>query len=186
MASAAGFCRVVVVAARSTGPIIDSSSGPDADRGPRRGPDHGGAAGSGGQVLVDEVPVDEVVEDDVDELRSSVAVVDVVGVLPDVDRPERLLTVLEGKVGVGRLGHLELAAVVDQPSPAGAELGDAGLRDLGAELVVGAEVCGDAIGDRTGGGAAAVRGEAVPEEGVVPDLRRVVEQRAVGLEDDVL
>src|SRR6478735_6849875 len=148
IASAAGFWIVVEVDwAISTEIMIGSHSSPDADRGPRRGPDQRSAAGSGAQVLVHEVPVDEVVEDDVEELRPRVAVVDVVGVLPHVDGEQRLLTVLEGQVGVGRLGHLELAAVVDQPGPAGAELGDAGLGDLGAELVVGAEVGVDAGGD---------------------------------------
>src|SRR5690606_31857407 len=66
---------------------------------PAKGAPFESFGGSGCQVLVDEVPVDEVVEDDVDELGPGVAVVDVVGVLPHVDRPQRLLAVLEGQVG---------------------------------------------------------------------------------------
>ncbi len=46
--------------------------------------------GSAGQVLVDEVPVHQVGEERLDELGASVAMVDVVGVLPDIDGQQRL------------------------------------------------------------------------------------------------
>ena len=75
------------------------------------------------EVLGRELPVQELVEDHVDVVGAAVAVVDVVGVLPDVDRDERLLARRgERRLGVRRLLDLELAALEDDPRPAAAEL----------------------------------------------------------------
>ena len=41
-----------------------------------------------------------------------------------------------------------------------------------------AEIPVDGFGQRAAGGTAAVRGQGIPVEGVVPDLRRVVEHAA--------
>src|SRR5690349_17676034 len=99
------------------------------------------------EVASDEVPVDEIVEDRVDELAAIVAVVDVVGVLPDVDGQQGGLAVLERGVGVAGAHQRELAAVRDQPTPAGAEGVEAGRGEVGLELVVGAEVLLDLRGE---------------------------------------
>ena len=93
---------------------------------------------------------------------------------------------LHGEIGVGGLHDCELAVLLDQPGPAGTELGETGVGDLGLELIERAEVGVDAIGEHTGGGATAVGRQAVPEEGVVPDLGRVVEQAGLGAHDDLL
>src|SRR5690606_10891046 len=97
------------------------------------------APGSAGHVLGHEVPVHEVVEPGRDVVRPGVAEVDVVGVLPHVEGEQRLRTVLHRQVRVRGLHDLEPRPRVDQPGPAGAELGGRGLRELVAELLVGAE-----------------------------------------------
>ena len=138
------------------------------------------------EVLVDEVPVDELVEERLHPDGTQVLVVEVVGVLPHVHHEERRDAGGRRHLGVGRAHDLELAVVRDQPGPAGAEPADGrGLEvldelvagEVGLLLVPAAERGGDLLGDGARRRAAAARLHAVPEEGVVPHLRRVVEHR---------
>src|SRR5258708_6410806 len=73
------------------------------------------------EVLQREVPVGEALQEDLDVLGAGVSVVDVIGVLPDVDGEQRLLPVLEREVGVAGLGHGELLVLAEhEPRPSGA------------------------------------------------------------------
>jgi hypothetical protein len=136
-------------------------------------------------VSGDEVPVD-LAPDRFEVLRAGVAVVDVVGVLPDVDGEQRGLAFGERGAGVGGVQQVDTAVgVLDQPGPAGAEVGSGGLAEGLLELVEGAELGVDGVGQGAAGLAAAVRAQAVPVEGVVPDLGGVVEDAAGRLFDDV-
>src|SRR6516164_1144020 len=81
-------------------------------------------------------PVDEIVEPGLEVLGASVAVIDVVAVLPDIDAEDWRSAVHQRVFAVGRLLHLELSVFDDEPGPTRAELGDAGLDEIVAHLVV--------------------------------------------------
>src|SRR5229473_8399281 len=132
------------------------------------------------QVLRDEFPVHEVIEEGLDEVRPAVLVVEVVGMLPHIAGEERGVALSHRVDRVGRLHHLERAAIEHEPSPAAAELAGRRLLELLLELVEAAEGLLDRLEDLTGGLAAAARPQAIPEEGVVPALRRVVEDLRLG------
>jgi hypothetical protein len=114
-------------------------------------------------------------------LRTQVAEIDVVGVLPQVDGQQR------GGPGFGQraagVGGVDdgqgAVGFLHQPGPAGTEVADGRLGERILELGEGAECLVDGIGQGAGRLATAVRGEAVPVEGVVPDLGGVVEDTAV-------
>src|SRR5207248_1222531 len=92
---------------------------------------------------------------------------------------------------VGRRGAPEPAAHRDEPGPAAAELADCRCLELLLELVEAAAVAIDRLRDVAAWRAAATRLHRVPKEGVVPHLRRVVEDTglrgiAIGRLDDLL
>src|SRR5512144_268339 len=63
------------------------------------------------EILRGEVPVEQLVDQRVHVIVTPVLVIEVVGMLPHVDREERNLPSRERHLGVRRGGHLELAAV---------------------------------------------------------------------------
>src|SRR6186713_1805123 len=75
---------------------------------------------------LDVFPVHEVLDERLEIVGTAVAIVDVVGVLPDVDAEDRGGTVHQRILAVRGLGDLELAVLDLEPGPAGAELTDAG------------------------------------------------------------
>src|SRR5215203_1505497 len=77
------------------------------------------------QLRLDLVPVHELVEERRHVLGPAILVVDVISMLPDVDAQDRPHAVHQRILAVRRFQHLELNALYRQPSPAGAELGDA-------------------------------------------------------------
>src|SRR5690606_35960942 len=136
--------------------------------------------GSGRVVLGHEVPVHQVPER-LDVLRTQVAVVDVVGMLPDVAGQQRGVAAGHRVAGADGAGQGQgTVGLLHQPAPAGAEGADGDLAELFLELVEGAEGGVDGVGQGAGGLATAVRAQAVPVEGVVPDLRGVVEHATGG------
>src|SRR3954469_13746442 len=138
-----------------------------------------GASASAGDRLValgDLAPVDGV-PPRVDVVGAPVLVLQVVGVLPDVNAQQRGLPLRDRVVLVGRSDDRQAGAVVDEPRPAGAELVDAGLLELGLEVVERAERGGDRVSQRTVGLAAAVRAHALPEQRVVVVPAAVVAHR---------
>ncbi len=131
-----------------------------------------------GQVLGGEVPVEQLVDHRIDVVGTPVLVVEVVGVLPDVDRQQRLLALGERDLGVAGLDDLELAAVEDQPAPAGAELRVTRGRANSFLKLSKPPKSASIIGASLPGGLPPPPGlQAVPVERVVPDLRGVVEDR---------
>src|SRR6266403_2684980 len=90
--------------------------------------------------LVDIVPVDQAVTERLQIVGTAVAIIDVVGVLPDVAAENRRGAVDQRAFAVRGLGDFELAVLDRQPAPAGAELTDAGSGEIGLELVETAEV----------------------------------------------
>src|ERR1700760_1815793 len=95
--------------------------------------------------LVDIFPVDQVLDERLQIVRTTVAIVDVVGMLPDVAAEDRERAVHQRILTVRGLGDFELAALARQPAPAGAELADAGGGEIGLELLEAAEVLGDLL-----------------------------------------
>src|ERR1700733_14596753 len=75
----------------------------------------------GGEALVDLVPVDGVPPGG-EVVGALVLVFEVVGVLPDVVAEDGVVTLRERVVLVGGGDDLQLAALEDEPAPAGAEL----------------------------------------------------------------
>src|SRR6185312_15425657 len=89
----------------------------------------------------DVVPVHQIVEPGLQVLRTRVAVVDVVAVLPHVDAQQRMRIAVHQRVlAVRRLADLELAVLEAEPGPARPELGGTGVDEIGAELVEAAEI----------------------------------------------
>src|SRR5688572_29639469 len=78
------------------------------------------------QVALGELPVEQVVDDGGDVRRATFMVIEVVGVLPDVDREQRMAAVGDGRVGVRGGRDAQLAAVRGEPCPAAAEDADGG------------------------------------------------------------
>src|SRR5205807_8226195 len=111
-------------------------------------------------------PVDHV-PPRVDVIGPAVVVLQVVGVLPDVDAEQRRLAVADRVVLVGAGDHRQTRAVVDEPGPAGAELVDAGVIELALEVIEGPERGVDRVAQRAVGLAPAVRGHPLPEQRVV-------------------
>ena len=108
--------------------------------------------------------------------------------LPHVHGEQRRLAVAVGDRGVGVVGVDDVHAAVGgfhQPGPAGAEVAGRLGVELFLELIERAELLGDRFTQCTGRLAAAVGAQAVPVEGVVPDLRGLVEQTTLGALDDL-
>src|SRR5476651_2517305 len=88
-----------------------------------------------GKQLVDIFPVHQMVEKRLQIIRAAVAVVDVIGMLPDVAAENRRRTVHQRAFAIRRLGDFKLAALDRQPTPAGAELADTGGGEIGLEFL---------------------------------------------------
>src|SRR3954471_403381 len=80
-------------------------------------------------------------------VRAAIAVVDIVGMLPDIAAENRRRAVNQRAFAVRRLGDFELAVLDRQPAPAGAELADAGGGEIGLEFLQPAEVAVDPAGE---------------------------------------
>src|SRR2546423_10932630 len=80
--------------------------------------------------FVDVVPVDQVFPERLEIGWSRVAVVDVIGMFPDIAAEDRFAAVHQRVLAVRRLGNDELAVLHRDPAPAGAKLGDAGLDEI--------------------------------------------------------
>ena len=118
---------------------------------------------------------------------AAVLVVEVVGVLPDVEGEERGEAAGDGVVGAGLLGDVEGAVGCSgKPDPAGAEEGDAGGGEDGFECIDRAPLLLDLIFQMPGrAGVVGCDGFELGEvQVVVQDLTGVVEKGAIGLADD--
>src|SRR3982751_5737166 len=132
------------------------------------------------EQLVDIVPVDQVIAERLQIVGTAVAIVDVVGVLPDVAAEDRRRAMDQRAFAVRGLGDFELAVLDRQPAPAGAELADAGGGEIGLELLETAEVFGDLLFQTAGQlAAAAIWLHPVPEVQMVVVLAGIVEHGGI-------
>src|SRR5512147_2058622 len=89
---------------------------------------------------LDVFPIDEVLDERLQVVGTAVAVVDVVGVLPDIAAEDRHAAMHQRAFAVRRLHDFELAALHGEPAPARAELADARGDEIVLELGVAAEI----------------------------------------------
>src|SRR6478752_1004733 len=138
-------------------------------------------AGSGlREQLLDIFPVHEILDERLEIVGTAVAIVDVIGVLPDVAAEDRGRAVHQRALAVRRLGDLELAALDREPAPARAELADAGGDEIGLEFLEAAEVLVDLLFQLARQlGAAAIRLHPAPEMQMVVVLAGIVEHGRV-------
>jgi hypothetical protein len=99
-------------------------------------------------------------------------------VLPDINGQEGLVPAGEGVSGVGGVEDGDVVLVLGKPGPAGAEVGHCLVGELLEEFVDGAPLGYDDFLELALG-FGLVGGDAVPVEGVVPVLGRVVEDLGV-------
>src|SRR5579875_81416 len=114
-------------------------------------------------------------------LGAAIVVLQVVGVLPYVVAQNGIEALHEGAVLIRRGDDLQLAAAIDQPAPAGAELLGRRLVELLLESVEGAEVFLNLLCDRANGIAATLRLHQLPEHRVVDVAAAVVPHHGADL-----
>src|SRR5450631_362532 len=175
------------------GPMTSSASNPESRDSGSDPSDHPGMTEltSGfREQLVDILPVHQMIDKRLQIIRTAIAIIDVVGVLPDIDAEDRRGAVHQRILAVRRLGDFELAVLHRQPGPARTELANAGGGEIGLEFLQPAEVLGDFLFQAAGQFvAAAIRLHPVPEMQMVVMLAGVVEQRRILAEralDDLL
>ena len=137
------------------------------------------------KATLHEVPIDELVKEGLDVGRTGVAVIDVVGVFPNVDDHQGLEMFRQRRAGVGGRIDFKLAVqALDEPRPAGAEVVGRLGREVCNEAFVRTPLLDDGVHQCAGRFAAAVGAQALPIEGVVVALRSVIEDRALACLDD--
>src|SRR5579862_386100 len=136
------------------------------------------------EIRCHEVPVDqrpELLEVGV----PIIAMIDVIGVLPDVAGQERRLPVARGSIRIGRGHDLHRAgSILDEPGPAGSKELTGSLVELLLKVLQSTQAlqCPGNLPARL----FALGRETVPEEIVIPDLGGIVEDRAARLGHQLL
>jgi len=131
------------------------------------------------KVSRDEVPIYQVVEEGLDEIRTTVLEVEIIGVFPHVAGEKRGLALGQRINSVRGRSDLELSPIGDEPRPATAELTYRRRFELLFEFFEAAAITVDRLRNLSARGAAAARFHRVPEEGVIPHLRGVVEHASL-------
>src|SRR5450830_1201119 len=143
-----------------------------------------GSEGLAFELLSHELPVDQVPER-FHILWTHVAVVDVVSVFPDVAGQQRGVAAGQRVAGADGAGQGQgTVSLFHQPAPTGTEGADGRLGEFFLELVERTERSVDGFSQRAGWLTAGFWRQAVPVEGVVPDLSGVVEDTARRRFDD--
>src|SRR4029078_10519938 len=78
----------------------------------------------------DIVPIDQIADERLEIVGTTVAVIDVVTVLPDIAAEDRPRAVHQRAFAVRRFHDLDLAEANCKPAPSGTELCDAGLDEV--------------------------------------------------------
>src|ERR1700719_3662580 len=78
--------------------------------------------GGGNVVFAGVVPIHEIVDKSLEIVGPAIPVIDVIGVLPDIDRQNRRCPLEQRIFGISRLRDGNLAILDHKPSPAGTEL----------------------------------------------------------------
>ena len=103
------------------------------------------------EILCGEFPVEQFVDYRCDVIRTLILIIEIIGMLPDVDRQQRSEALGQRQFGVGCLDDLERMPVGDEPSPTAAELLYGRVGELLLECVVAAERSIDLLGQRRAG-----------------------------------
>src|SRR5258705_12206212 len=113
-------------------------------------------------------------------VRTAIAVIDVIGVFPDVTAEDGGGAMHQRTFAIGCLGDFELAVLHRQPAPAGAELADAGGGEIGLEFLESTEVLGDLLFQTAWQfGTAAIGLHPAPELQMIVVLAGIVEDRGI-------
>src|SRR5205814_7269442 len=83
------------------------------------------------EQLVDILPVHQMIDKRLQIIRAAIAIIDVIGMLPDVDAEDRRGAMHQRVFAVGGLGDFELAVLHRQPRPARTELANTGGGEIG-------------------------------------------------------
>jgi hypothetical protein len=138
---------------------------------------------AGLEILLSEAPVDGFPEL-ANVFRPIVAIVDVIGMFPDVDRQNRLFGMFQRRVGISKRQDFELAlGIGSQPSPTGAEQFRAG---VGHRLLKGLEstkIALDGICQFTFGLPTPLRRQAIPIKRMIQRLGGIIEHGPNRLND---
>src|ERR1019366_9813936 len=136
--------------------------------------------GRGYEHFLDVFPIHQVIEEGFDVIGPSVAIVDVIGVFPNIAAENRRSAMNERVLAVRSLSDGQFAVLYHEPSPAGSELGHTGLREIFLHLGDAAEV-GIDFGLQLAGNliAAAVRLHPLPEVRVIVMLTSIVEEAGI-------
>src|SRR4051794_20990608 len=132
------------------------------------------------QFRLDLAPVDQLIEEGGHVLGPTVLVVDVVGVLPNVDGEDRAHPVDQRILAIGSLHHFELVSLYREPSPTRPELSHARRLELLLERLERAERVVNPLGELATRIAAAALLHDPPEQIVVPVLAGIVENALLG------
>lgn len=132
-------------------------------------------ASASGEVLVDEVPVDERPKS-LQVLGPCVAIIDVVRVFPNINGKQwGNAAVCQRCCGVAGVDDSDAAVhIFHKPGPAGAEVPQRSIGERLLEFGIGAKGCVNGFRDGAGCFTTAVRLQALPVEAVVPDLGGIV------------
>jgi hypothetical protein len=75
-------------------------------------------------VLQRKFPIDQLVEDGINVVGTSILIIEVISVLPHVNDQQGLQAHRHRHIGIGSLYHLELGSIDDKPGPTTPELGN--------------------------------------------------------------
>src|ERR1039458_3322273 len=132
-----------------------------------------------GIQLGDVFPIHEVIDNGLEIVGPTIAIVDVVGVLPYVHAKYRVTAMHERVLAVSGLGHNDIAIHDREPSPARTELRHASLNEIHLGLFDRAERVGKRLFERAGNVAAALWLQPLPETRVIVVLGGIVEETRI-------
>lgn len=134
------------------------------------------------EVVLGKVPVDKVVKESINKVGTTVLVIKVVSMLPNIKGNKGLSTMVNGGISIVSTHNLKLTSLVkNKPSPAGAEVSSSNGLELVLESIIRAKVSINSLGNgRASRGLRTTVGlHGLPEEGVVVVLSSVVKDALV-------
>src|SRR5258707_7237 len=132
------------------------------------------------EQLVDIFPIHQMIDKRLEVVGAAVAIIDVVGMLPNIDPEDRRGAMHQRIFAIRGLRDFKLAVLYSEPGPAGAELADTGGGEIGLEFLQTTEILGDLLFEAARQFAAAAIGlHPVPEMQMVVVLAGIVEERRI-------
>lgn len=132
------------------------------------------------EVVIDEFPVDELGEG-VQVLGTSIPVVNVVGVLPDIDCEEWVVATCHWVSGIARVDNRNFSSLFGKPSPARSKVACCLSVELLVEVLDGSPLVYNGIFEVSTWLSCLWR-QTMPVEGMVPVLGSIVEHLSIGPE----